>query len=621
MCTSVLDDVRLPGTLAPGSVLLDTSRPSAGNAQCLLFARPERTLTALRPQDAPRCLEAVEEAVQEGWYVAGYLSYEAGYAFERTLGTDKASTDETGPAVWFGVYRAPLRLSLSEVRALLAPRPGEAAHRLSAVRFALGREAYHHRIERIKAHIREGDVYQINFTAPLRFGFEGAPLSLYRALRRAQHVPYGAFLNTGAQHVLSCSPELFFRREGDRIEARPMKGTVRRGRTQAEDAALRQWLAADEKSRAENLMIVDLLRNDLSVCCRPGTVQTPALFETEPYERVTQMTSTVEGRLRAGVGYPALFRALFPCGSVTGAPKIRAMQLIRALEEGPRGVYCGAIGYIGPEDEAVFNVAIRTVELRGSAGRLGIGSGVVWDSEAEAEYDECLLKADFLTKPLSAQMDPADDGFRLIETMRAEADAVALLDAHLHRLRESAAYFGFPLDEAAARAAVEEAVATLGSDEPHKVRLTLGMGGDLRVVAEPLRPRTGTLRITFARQPIDAQDPFFYHKTTHRRVYEAAYEEALAAGYDEAILTNQQGEVTEGTRANLFIKKGHAFYTPPVTCGLLGGVYRAHLLATLPNAGERVLHPRDLFEADVLYLCNAVRGVERAVLKREPIAS
>jgi para-aminobenzoate synthetase/4-amino-4-deoxychorismate lyase len=239
-------------------------------------------------------------------------------------------------------------------------------------------------------------VYQINLTAPVRFRFEGEPLALYRRMRRRQPVPYGAFLNLGdGRRVLSASPELFFRRDGARVWTRPMKGTVRRGASPEEDQRLRRALAADEKNRAENVMIVDLLRNDLSVCCEPDSVRVPELFSVEPYETVSQMTSTVEGRLKPDTGYADLFRALFPCGSVTGAPKLRAMRRIRRLEKEPRGVYCGAVGFAGPR-EAAFNVAIRTVELAGAEGRMGIGSGVVWDSDPDTEYEECLLKAAFL---------------------------------------------------------------------------------------------------------------------------------------------------------------------------------------------------------------------------------
>ena len=613
------------GTLAPGTVLLDTARPDAENGRCLLFSRPRGVLTACTLSEVPALLRQLDAAVQGGLYAAGYLSYEAGYAFESASfaplpRTEQLSTKqliaEGAPLAWFGLYDAPAALDAGAVEALLS---GAASHCVRHPRFSIDRASYAEKLARIKAYIRAGDVYQINFTGAVRFGFEGAPLSLYRALRRRQRVPYGAFINTGPQCLLSLSPELFFRRAGDRITARPMKGTVRRGRTRREDEALREGLARDEKSRAENLMIVDLLRNDLSVCCRPGSVRVPALFQTEPYESVTQMTSTVEGRLQEGAGYAKLFRALFPCGSVTGAPKIRAMQLIRELEDAPRGAYCGAVGYVGPGGQAVFNVAIRTIVLEGRRGTMGTGSGIIWDSEARAEYDECLLKARFLTEPPSAQVRSVDDAFDLIETMRAEGRAVPLIKAHFARLRDAAAYFGFPFDEQKLRAKIEAAVQPLDAEAAHKVRLTLGPRGAAQVTTSAVAwTKEEPWRVLFATPRADADDPFFYHKTTHRRVYEAAYAEAQAAGCDEALLLNAQGAVTEGTFTNVFIKKDGAFYTPPVACGLLGGVYRAHLLEALPNAAEHVLRPSDLFTADALYLCNAVRGLVRATLVRKP---
>jgi para-aminobenzoate synthetase/4-amino-4-deoxychorismate lyase len=355
-------------------------------------------------------------------------------------------------------------------------------------------------------------------------------------------------------------------------------------------------------------MIVDLLRNDLAVCCRPGSVKVPALFTIEPYETLFQMTSTVEGELRDGVGYAELIRALFPCGSVTGAPKIRAMQHIHALEEGPRGVYCGAIGHAAPGGQALFNVAIRTLVLQEGQGVMGTGSGVVWDSQPDAEFDECLLKTRFLTDPAPARR----PSFKLIETMRWE-DGVCLLDLHLDRLRASARYFGYPFDEPYILARIEEDAAGLPEGVAARVRLTLDAEGRVEVATIPLAPpRPGPLRISFAAEPMDEQDVFLFHKTTRRERYETAYTRARALGFDEAVFVNTRGEITEGSRSNVFIKRGGAFYTPPVSSGLLGGVYRRYLLESLRNAQEAVLRPADLLDADAVYVCNAVWGLRLA---------
>jgi para-aminobenzoate synthetase/4-amino-4-deoxychorismate lyase len=475
-------------------------------------------------------------------------------------------------------------------------------------------------IRAVRRHIGKGNVYQINYTAPLRVRVEGDPRGLYRRLRARQRVPYAAYLNTGSRQILSCSPELFFQREGDRISTKPMKGTIRRGRTLEEDRTLQEDLASDPKNRAENLMIVDLLRNDLSVCCRPGSVTVPSLYETEPYQTVTQMTSTVEGCLQADAGLADVLRALFPCGSVTGAPKRRAMRIIRELETTPRGVYCGAIGMAGPSDTAVFNVAIRTVVLDGEEGTMGVGSGIVWDSDPGGEYEECALKGAFLTKPRSVQPRSAepDDDLRLIETMRYDGLCIPLFDRHVERLARSAEYFSFPFDEERFRRRVHRAVHGRG-DDVLKVRATLGRWGRITVTTSPVEEATDEpWRLTLADERVDRTDPLFYHKTTRRGVYQRALETARAAGYDEAILLNQDGEVTEGTYSNLFVRQGDELWTPPIASGLLAGVYRDHVLDTRPDATERELSLDDLRTADALYCCNAVRGWCEAELAEAP---
>ena len=381
-----------------GTVWLDTARRDvdSGSNEGLLFTEPLKVLAAGTASEVAPLLENLEEETARGNWVAGFLAYEAGYVLEPSVFAPPAD----GLLGWFGVYPEPVRVSLEDADTLLSD--GKKS-RITNATFDIGPDDYAERIGRIRARIAEGDVYQINFTASFRFWLEGDAAGLYAAVRKRQRVPYGAFLNLGGEQVLSFSPELFFRVDGRQITTRPMKGTTHRSSTPAEDDQLAEALLNDEKNRAENLMIVDLLRNDLSRISEAGTVRVPDLFTIERYETVTQMTSTVQGTLKPDVGLSDVLQALFPCGSVTGAPKIRAMQRIRDLEKGPRGVYCGAIGYAGPGGEAVFSVPIRTAVLRHGEGGtmeggLGVGSGVVWDSEAEAEYDECLLKARFMTE-------------------------------------------------------------------------------------------------------------------------------------------------------------------------------------------------------------------------------
>ena len=420
--TDLPDALTLLDALArPGTVLLDSARPDAdsGAAGGLLFAGPVRTVEARTLAEVRPALDALDAALAEGFHVAGMLAYEAGAALVDGLGP--CDVDPTVPLVWFGVYAAPERVSPERLAAAFA---GPAHARVRDLTFGLSREAYRERIAAAKAHIRAGDVYQVNLTAPLRFRTQAAPVALYAALRRQQAVPYGAMLALPDATVLSVSPELFLRVDaaagaaadagpgggpgGCTVTARPMKGTAPRGATPDADDALARALLASEKDRAENLMIVDLLRNDLARVAEPGSVRVPHLFDAERYATVTQMTSTITAALRADVGLADVFAATFPCGSVTGAPKRRAVEVLRALEDGPRGAYCGAVGYAAPAaggglGTAAFSVAIRTAVLARGEGRYSVGSGVVWDSEADAEYDECLLKA----RPLAALADAA----------------------------------------------------------------------------------------------------------------------------------------------------------------------------------------------------------------------
>ncbi|MFB6278397.1 MAG: aminodeoxychorismate synthase component I [Salinibacter sp.] len=590
----------------PGTVLLDSARPDAENRWSWAFTAPHRVLTATTATEVRALVNELEAATDQGRYVAGYLSYEAGYPFVDLDIPDHAEQ----PLAWFGVYDAPRRLAPADVETGLNAL--DARSTVRDVRLGVSRPEYIDAIEAVRRHIGRGNVYQINYTAPLRFQVEGDPRALYRRLRSRQRVPYAAYLNCGARQILSLSPELFVRREGTRARTRPMKGTIRRGRTLDEDRALREALAADPKNRAENLMIVDLLRNDLSVCSRPGSVTVPALYETEPYPSVTQMTSTVEGRLRDDAGLAVLLRALFPCGSVTGAPKRRAMRTIRDLETTPRGVYCGAIGMAGPDDTAVFNVAIRTVVLDEGKGTMGLGSGIVWDSDPEAEYDECTLKGTFLTGDADGHSNatgPPEEDFELIETMRFDGVRIPLLDRHVARLARSAAYFSFPFDEERFRRRVERTVRGRDADTPLKVRTTLDRWGRLSVTTTPIDGGpTEPWSLTVADERVDRTDPFFYHKTTRRGAYDRALAAAQAEGYDEAVLLNQDGDVTEGTYTNLFVRQGENLWTPPVESGLLAGVYRDHVLETQPQASTRPLTLDDLELADAIYCCNGVRG-------------
>lgn len=584
----------------PGTILLDDAGPYGASARCLLFTEPRRLIIAHKPADVQPALAKADAALRQGLHVAGYVAYEAGHAFLPL--PNGPLPDE--PLVWLGVYEAPEVFTAQQVAYHLQDTAPFAA---TAPSVALDEASYSTQIDAIHRLIREGEVYQINFTMPLRLHVTGDAAGLYAALRQHQAASYGAYLHTGPRTVLSLSPELFFRRRDRHVETRPMKGTIQRGATPHADAALQASLQADAKSQAENVMIVDLLRNDLSMLCEPGSVRVPQLFTAETYPTLIQMTSTVEGTLRPDVPFSALFEALFPCGSVTGAPKLRAMSHIQALEGRPRGVYCGAIGYASPDQEAVFNVAIRTLVLDQHDAQVGIGSGIVWDSVAADEYAECLLKARFLT-------DLAEEDFQLIETMRAEQGAIPLLNAHLRRLSASAEALGFAFDEATVRTLIRTHVDE--EPDPQRVRLLLHRDGRATVQATALDPGAFREPVTLvvAPEPVHPHDLFLRHKTTRRTVYEAAYAWARNQGADEALLLTPNGTLTEGSRSNVFIRRGSTLLTPPLSDGLLGGVYRHHLLSTHPDAHEAPLTLADLHEAEAVLVCNAVWGLREARL-------
>jgi len=492
--------------------------------------------------------------------------------------------------------------------------------------FALTETEYARRIAAIHEWIRAGDVYQLNFTAPMRFEVPGSAAALYSRLRARQPVDFGAFLHWQPNcRILSFSPELFFRIDDDgatrRIVTRPMKGTAPRGRTTREDREIAKWLHNDAKNRSENVMIVDLVRNDLGRVAQTGSVRVEELFSVERYPTLWQMTSTVSAELRPGVGFHDIFRALFPCGSITGAPKVRAMQLIAELEDSPRGVYTGAIGFFSPW-QTVFNVAIRTLELDGAWGTMGVGSGVVIDSDPAQEFRECLLKAEFLTglgacaaTPVarSVRIVSQPDKFFLIETMLWDG-SYPLIELHLDRLEDSAGYFGFACDRAAVKAALMGFAKGFADRAPRRVRLLVDRDGSPKITDEVLprlaaEQRIGCVRI--AEQRTDPADRMLYHKTTHRPIYARAFEQAARDGFDDALFLNLRGELTEGAISNVFIEKDGRWFTPPVECGLLPGVYRRHLLETRSEIEERVLFLEDLRHADAIYLANAVRGLRR----------
>jgi para-aminobenzoate synthetase/4-amino-4-deoxychorismate lyase len=578
------------------------------------FAAPEALLRAVRAEEVPGLLREVEAAVAGGLWAVGFVAYEAAAGFDRALVTHGPAPAGAlaVPAAWFALFAAPrVEESLPEAHGGAFPVP---------VLATLSDAAYLAGVEAIRAAIGRGDTYQANLTYRLRGSLAGGPdpLALFAALARSQPSPYAAFLELGVEAVCSVSPELFFERRGRRLLCRPMKGTAPRGRTTPEDRELAGALRSSPKERAENLMIVDMVRNDLGRIARPGSVRVRSLFDVARYPTVHQMTSDVEAE--SGAGLAEVFGALFPSASVTGAPKVRTMEILAGLETSPRGVYTGAVGYVAPGGDARFNVAIRTawIDRRARAPwaggtcdggpwlEYGTGGGVVWDSVPERELAETRTKALVLT---AGRGEP----FRLLETLLwRPGSGFALLRRHLARLADSAGYFDFPLDRGEVERRLEELDRRLRGDggrRRRRVRLLVDASGGVFLEAASLERTRRPWRVAPAGEPVDPADRFLFHKTTRREVYERALAAGrrIHPGLDDVLLWNPAGELTESTVANLVLRLDGELVTPPAGAGILPGTLRAELLAR-GRIRERSLTRGDLARADGVYLVNSLRG-------------
>lgn len=586
--------------LSPPFVLLDDPRP--GGAGARLYEAPVRVVTAHTADQVRPALAALRAARCEELHAAGWLAYEAGAALvERAPGLAG-----DGPLLWFGLFDRYRLLAADEVEALLGDPTGARAlppHPL------IERADYDTRLARLLDLIAAGDLYQANLTFRAEVAFLGSATALYARLRQTAAAAHGAMIDTGERQLLSLSPELFVTLNGTALACRPMKGTAPRGATPETDRVLATTLATDEKQRAENLMIVDLMRNDLSRVAAPGSVAVPALFTVETYPTIHQMTSSIVASLALGRDAIDVIEALFPCGSVTGAPKTRAMQVIAEVEQAPRGAYCGAIGRLdadGPEGPAgaAFNVAIRTITVADGHATMGLGSGIVADSRADDEWAECLAKSGFVT----AGQRTVD----LIETMAFDPDAgIALLERHLARMKESAAALGFTFDRHAARNELQ--AATFRLRKAARVRLVLAASGAVAIeVSPPPAPFAGPVEVALVPLPVDPRDWRLAHKTSDRAFYDAA---RLAAGTAEVVFERADGRLTEGSFTNLFVERDGKLLTPPLADGLLPGVWRAELIAS-GRATEAPLTRADL--SDGFLLGNALRGLFRASLSVAP---
>lgn len=579
-------------------VLLDDSRPHGAGLR--VFTHPFAIVTAQTTVEVAPALEALSNAVKQGFFAAGYFAYELGYALEPRL---TGLMPEGGqPLLWFGLFESPQHMSGAQAEQWLTSHATGRAY-AGPLAYGLDEAGYAQRFAKVRDYIFAGDVYQVNLTFPAPFAFQGDPLALYARLRQGAQTGHAAYVDDGERTILSFSPELFFSVRDGEIFARPMKGTAPRGNDLIDDARIAAALKASEKDRAENLMIVDLIRNDLGRVAKTGTVRVEDLFAVETYPTVHQMVSTVRAQLSPNVSPADLVHALFPCGSITGAPKVRAMEIIHELETTPRGVYCGAVGCFAPDGSADFNVAIRTLTMKDGQGYLGIGGGIVADSSANGEYQECLVKARFFEQgrpPLG-----------LIETLRYDAaQGFARLPLHLDRLARSAAAFGIPFDRTRVEAALSAVVE--GAAGPLRVRLQVDEDGSVQPAAQPftLQEPQSAWRYRISSHPVQSTDVLLRHKTTWRSLYDDERAAANREGCEEVVFLNERGEVAEGSMTNVFIRRDGRLLTPAASCGLLDGCLRRELLDS-GGCEEAVLFPSDLDGAEV-YFGNSLRGLIRA---------
>jgi len=585
-------------------MLFETSLFDDSNSRSYIFTDPIDTIKVNRFQDIERAFAKIED-LSKRYYLAGYFSYELGYCFERA--SFRSSDSFPYPLINLYVFEKAAafdhktgKVSLG-LPGLFTKNSGNRDFHIENLKINFGKQEYSRKISGIKKHIINGDTYQANFTGKYMFNFSGDAFSLYRDLKERQNVPYGAFCKLKSEYILSLSPELFFRRTGSLIYSKPMKGTIERGKNIYEDKSKAQILRRNVKESAGNIMIVDLIRNDLGKISTSGSVNVSSLFEIERYNTLFQMTSTVSSSLKKEATYFDIFKGLFPGGSVTGAPKIRTMQILKELEKGDRKIYCGALGMIFPGKKAVFNLPIRTISIICGKGEMGVGGGITVDSNADEEYRECLLKARFLTeryKPLS-----------LIETILWNGK-YEFLEEHFKRMSDSAEYFGFAFDLRNISRCLKEAEKKFNGTFSYRIRLLLAKDGritfETSVIEKNISRKTQSAVLSNLRT--DPDDVFLYHKTTNRDLYDAEYKRCRDKGFFDVIFLNTKGEVTEGAISNVVIKKNKKIYTPPLSSGLLPGIFRAHLLKNR-RVEEKKIFPDDLRKADKIFLCNSVRGL------------
>ncbi len=554
------------------------------------FTKPIKELKTRNLAQVKDLLARVEDYQQQGYYVVGYVSYEAAPAFEEKLAVH--------PAPLLGEYLLYFTVHDSVEKSII-PLTYDEVDMPSNWKEETSKEEYEKAIAQIHHHLRQGDTYQVNYTVQLKQAVTANPFAIYNRMVVEQEAGYNAYVEHDEMAVISMSPELFFEQEGRQLTTRPMKGTTKRGLTDQEDLDQAAWLEQDSKNRSENMMIVDLLRNDMNRISEVGSEHVERLCQVEQYSTVWQMTSTIKSQLREDVNLVEIFRSLFPCGSITGAPKIATMEIIKDLEPQPRGVYCGTIGLLLPNGRRIFNVAIRTIQLHQGKAIYGVGGGITWDSTWGSEYREVHQKAAVLYRKQAR--------FQLITTGKISQKNLMFKEQHLERLKKASRYFAFPYDAEDLRRKIEAECQACDSNQDYRLRISISKSGEIelsRQILTPLSPHFCQAKLCL--QEANLQQAFTYFKTTHRP--------HLSLGEQEKIYHNVRGELLETSIGNLVLKIDGKLYTPSIRLGILSGIYRQHLLET-GQVEEKVLTFSDLVQAEAIYACNAVRGLYELSVK------
>jgi len=562
-----------------------------------LFSEPVEIINIHKKEDVNHNFKLIEKYFANGLTGYGLINYEAGYLFEGKL--EKYLQDEGEKLIQFFFFddENVIRLKSDDIE---FNADDVTKYSISNFKLNTSTEEFKENIKNIKNYIKEGDTYQVNYTVKGKFNFSGSYASFFQHLLFNQSGKYSAFINDDDEFLISLSPEKFFSIKRNEISSTPMKGTIKRGVNPGTDLAAEQELIKSKKNRAENVMIVDLIRNDLGRIAEYGSVSAPQLFSTEKYESLFQMVSTIMAKLKNDATLGSVIKNIFPCGSITGAPKIRTMEIINELEKEERGIYTGSIGLLN-KDVVNFNVAIRTLAInkKSGNGKLGIGAGIVWDSDPQKEYEETLLKSKFLAEP--------ENYFDLFETMLFDDGKILFLEEHIERLRLAADFFLFNFNESKISKSIHDKIAELNPGGKYKIKLILNKWGRIKIAYSDFPIVPNNVKIIISGKRISTQNKFQYFKTTKRKLYDDEYQKYSTKEFFDVIFLNEKDEVAEGSIANIFLRNGNKWFTPPITSGILNGIYRSHLLKE-KDYREKEISLEDLLKADEIKIVNSVRG-------------